>query len=84
MINWVKTQAKFEFIKVGDPTREISDAIAKQEEKGYSTIIETIKCLNIDCQRGEDDEAEQKDLAITHRLTYEECLDFIQRSPDQQ
>ncbi|CAI2360999.1 unnamed protein product [Moneuplotes crassus] len=83
VVNWVKTEAKYDFITAGDPTRSVSDAISKQEGKNYSTIIETIKCININCQNGEDEEAEEKDIGILHRLTYEECLDFVQKSPDQ-
>mmetsp|Transcript_20924 Transcript_20924/g.18557 ORF Transcript_20924/g.18557 Transcript_20924/m.18557 type:complete len:89 (+) Transcript_20924:185-451(+) len=57
--------------------------LSKKNNK-YSTIIETIKCLNIACQKGEDEEAENNDLEISHRLTYEECLQFIQNSSNQQ
>ncbi len=39
--------------------------------------------MNANCQRGEDEEAGEKDIGITHRLTYEECLDFVQKSPHQ-
>jgi len=83
LINWVKTEAKYEFIKAGDPTRSFEDAISIQENNQYSPIIETIKWINIDWQKGKDEDAENEDLGITHRLTYEECLDFIQKSPEQ-
>lgn len=33
LIYWIKAEAKYEFIKVGSPTREIEDAITKQERK---------------------------------------------------
>ena len=85
LINWIKTEAKYEFITAGKLTRSANDAIEKQKRKNYSTIVETIKCLNIECQRCEDDQLDNQDhdAKISHRLTYEECFEFIQKSPEQ-
>lgn len=63
--------------------RSVEDAISKQEEKKFSTIIETIKCINNDCQKGHDnDVVNAQDLDIRHRLTYEEVVEFIQNSEE--
>jgi hypothetical protein len=46
-------------------------------------MIETIKCINNDCQQGNDgDQLNVQDLHIKHRLTYEEVVDFVQNSEE--
>ena len=84
LTNWVKEECRYEFIKVGNPTRSIDDAISKQEKKNYSTIIETIKWMNSNCQvDGPGLVDDEQPVKIEHRLTYEEWLDFIQKSDNQ-
>ena len=85
LINWIKAEAQYEFIKAGDPNRDIDDAIRKQEGKNYSTITETIKWVNVACQKDSPDLGdEESPEEIHHRLTYEEWLDYIQKSEKQQ
>ena len=80
LISWVKAEAKFEFIKAGDLNRSVEDAISKQQKANYSTIIETLKCVNNDCQKGDDGIGENAPQDIKHRLTYEEVVEYVQHS----
>lgn len=51
----------------------------------YSNIIETIKCVNVACQKdGPAQAGIEAPEEIQHRLTYEECLNYIQNSEKQQ
>lgn len=85
LINWIRAEARYEFIKTGSLGRPISDAITKQEKNKYSNIIETIKCVNAECQKGDDNpEDGEGPQDIQHRLTYEECVTFINDSEKQE
>ena len=80
LISWVKAEAKYEFIKAGDLSRSIEDAIAKQRKDNYSPIIENLKCVNNDWQKGNDIEWDDAPQDIKHRLTYEEVVEYVQYS----
>ena len=80
VIYWVKAEAKYEFIKAGKLNRSVEDAISKQQRANYSTIVETLKCVNIEWQKGEDGEGANAPQDIKHRLTFEEVVEYVQHS----
>ena len=80
LINWVQAEANYEFIEAGNLNRTVDQAIDRQKKNNYSVIIETLKWVNAECQQGNDGQGENAPKDIRHRLTFEEVLEFVQKS----
>ena len=80
LINWVQAEAKYEFIKAGNLNTTVEKAIYKQQKNNYSDIIETLKWVNAEWQKGNDNQIGNAHQDIKHRLTFEEVVEFIGKS----
>ena len=80
LINWVQAEAKYEFVAVGQLGRSVEQAVQRQTANNYAIIIETVKCVNVECQRDNNGLFENRPADINHRLTFEEVVDFVQKS----